>query len=447
MLYIIRVKGLHLLFAFERSTYMIRDKKAVVVGAGIGGLTTALYLHRAGMKVKIYESVKTLKELGVGINLLPHCVRILWDLGLQDALDQAGIRTKELAYYNKFGQLIWQESRGIDAGYRWPQYSIHRGRLQGILLNEVKRVLGEDCIHTGMHLSHIEQQNDRVQANFIERNDEQKQKQKQKLKVIEADFLIGADGIHSVTRKQFYPQDDKPLYGGRILWRGITKAKSFLSTRSMIMAGHSDEKFVAYPISVPDDSGHCLVNWIAELSVPEAPDRNDWNRLANLNDFAPQFQDWSFDWLDVPSLISNAEHVYEFPLVDKDPLPKWSFEKVTLLGDAAHPMYPIGSNGASQAILDAEALYLAIMEHENIEEALLKYEQERIHKTASIVYNNRKHGPEIVMQMVHERAPDGFERLEDVISYAELEEIANKYKKIAGFDQKQLNALEKKVIQ
>lgn len=426
----------------ERRTYMTRDTKAIVVGAGIGGLTTALYLHRAGMQVEIYESVKTLKELGVGINLLPHSVRILWDLGLQEALDQAAIRTKELAYYNKFGQLIWQEARGLDAGYSWPQYSIHRGRLQGILLNKVKQELGEDCVHAGMHLSHIEQHDNKVQASFLDRNDEQQQ-----LKTVEADFLIGADGIHSVTRKQFYSQDDKPIYGGRILWRGITKAKSFLSSRTMIMAGHIDEKFVAYPISEPDDEGYCDINWIAELSVAEAPDRNDWNRLANLDDFAPRFQQWTFDWLDVPSLISEAEYVYEFPLVDKEPVPKWSFNRVTLLGDAAHPMYPIGSNGASQAILDAEALFLSIKENQSIEAALLAYEQERIHKTASIVYSNRQHGPEIVMQMVHERAPEGFDRLEDVISYAELEEVANKYKKIAGFDPNQLKQFETKVIQ
>lgn len=419
---------------------MVERKKVIVVGAGIGGLTTALYLHRAGMNVQIYESVTTLKELGVGINLLPHSVRILWDLGLQEVLEQSAIRTKELAYYNKFGQLIWQEARGVDAGYNWPQYSIHRGRLQAILINEVKRVLGESCMHTGMHLSQVEQLNDKVQASFINRKNEQN------IELVEADILVGADGIHSMLRKQLYPHDDKPKYGGRILWRGMTKAKPFLSGRTMVMVGNIDEKFVAYPITAPDNSGMCNINWIAELAVKGAPDRNDWNRLANLTDFSHKFQDWTFDWLDVPSLITGAEHVYEFPLVDRDPLPKWSFNRVTLLGDAAHPMYPIGSNGASQAIIDAEALYLAFKENSNIEKALLSYEEQRIHKTASIVHSNRQHGPEIVMQMVHERAPHGFVNLSDVITQAELEEVANRYKQIAGFDKHQLNQLEMKVI-
>lgn len=225
------------------------------------------------------------------------------------------------------------------------------------------------------------------------------------------------------------------------MWRGVTKAKPFLSGRSMIMAGYVDEKFVAYPISAPDASGLCDINWIAELTVPEAPDRNDWNRLANPDDFAHRFRDWKFDWLDVPALIAGAGYVYEFPLVDKDPLPRWSFNRVTLLGDAAHPMYPIGSNGASQAILDAETLYLSILEHPNIEDALAAYEEQRLPRTAAIVHSNRQHGPEIVMQIVHERAPNGFERLDDVISQAELQEIADRYKQIAGFDKERLNKL------
>lgn len=418
---------------------MRKSTKAIVVGAGIGGLTTALFLHRAGINVKIYESVKTIKELGVGINLLPHSVRILWDLGLQHALDASAVRTRELAYYNKYGQLIWQEDRGLDAGYMWPQYSIHRGKLQSILLQEVKRVIGADNIYTGHHLSHIEQRDNKVHAYFIDRTTNNLIGEES------ADFVVGADGIHSVLRKSLYPLEEKPKYGGRILWRGMTKAKPFLSGRTMIMAGNIDEKFVAYPITAPDAAGYCDVNWIAELAVAEAPSRNDWNRLANRADFEHAFKEWSFEWLNVPELIAGAEYVYEFPLVDRDPLPRWSFDRVTLLGDAAHPMYPIGSNGASQAILDAEALYLSLQQHDTIEAALQHYEQQRLQKTATIVHSNRQHGPEIVMQIVHERAPQGFQHLSDVISQAELEEIANRYKQIAGFDKQLLNQKEEKV--
>lgn len=418
---------------------MSESTKAIVVGAGIGGLTTALFLHRAGVKVKIYESVRTIKELGVGINLLPHSVRVLWDLGLQHALDASAVRTKELAYYNKYGQIIWQEDRGLDAGYHWPQYSIHRGKLQGILLQEVKRVIGADNLYTGHHLSHVEQKDSKVHAFFTDRTTGTM------INEDEADFIVGADGIHSVLRKSLYPLEDKPKYGGRILWRGMTKAKPFLTGRTMIMAGNIDEKFVAYPITEPDSNGYCDINWIAELAVEQAPDRNDWNRIANRADFEHAFKDWTFDWLNIPELIAGAEQIYEFPLVDRDPLPRWSFDRVTLLGDAAHPMYPIGSNGASQAILDAEALYLAIEEHKNISVALQQYEQQRLQKTATIVKSNRQHGPEIVMQIVHERAPLGYTQLHEVISQAELEEIANRYKQIAGFDKQNLNSLEKKV--
>lgn len=411
---------------------MSKVNKVIIIGAGIGGLVTALKLERIGVSVRIYESVKEIKELGVGINLLPHSVRILTELGLLDELDKEGVRTAELNYYNKFGQLIWSEPRGMDAGYPWPQFSIHRGRLQSILLRAVKQRLGEDVVVTGHHLSHFEIHKDGVEAFFIDRGTQEA------VGSDRADMLIGADGIHSVVRRSFYASEGLPKYGGRILWRGVTEAEPYLTGRSMIMAGHADEKFVAYPISQPNAEGKALINWIAELSVQDMPDRSDWNRMANLEDFAPKFSNWAFDWLDVPGLIANAEAVFEFPLVDRDPLPRWSFDRVTLLGDAAHPMYPIGSNGASQAILDADALYHAFRSASSVEQILQQYEQARLEKTASIVASNRRHGPERVMQIVHERSPEGFEDLYSVISLQELEDIANQYKQIAGFDKETL---------
>ena len=410
--------------------------EAIIVGGGIGGLVTALSLHRIGVSVRVFESVEEIRALGVGINLLPHAVRVLTDLGLDDELAQTGIPTAELCYFNKFGQRIWQEPRGKLAGYLWPQYSIHRGRLQMLLLRAVVDRLGQDAVITGHHLTSFETKQNRVIAVF------QNRKTGAVLPSYEADVLIGADGIHSVVRHSFYPDEGLPKFAGRILWRGVTESEPFLTGRSMIMAGWRDQKFVAYPVS-PEAAqrGKSLINWIAELSVKgEVPPRSDWNRQADKADFAPAFASWKFPWLDVPKLIADAENVYEFPMVDRDPLPRWSFGRVTLLGDAAHPMYPIGSNGASQAILDAKALADALAGNGGAIEALSHYEQMRLEPTAAIVASNRKQGPEQVMQIVEERAPNGFDDLYSVISQQELEDISQQYKQVAGFDRDRLNA-------
>ena len=410
-------------------------KTAMIVGGGIGGLVTALKLHRAGISVKVFESVETIKALGVGINLLPHSVRVLTELGLAEELEQTGLPTAELMYVNKFGQKIWQEDRGINAGYKWPQYSIHRGRLQMLLLKAVKDQLGEEAVLTGHHLTSFENEGDGVAAHF------ENKKTGESLGTYRADIMIAADGIHSVVRKFFYPNEGLPKYSGRILWRGITEATPYLTGRSMIMAGYQDQKFVAYPIC-PDTAaqGSSLVNWIAELNVDTMPDRTDWNKEIDKEKFAPAFKNWDFGWLNVPKIIEESEAVYEFPMVDRDPLPQWTFGRITLLGDAAHPMYPIGSNGASQAILDADALGQVIAEQQDAETTLKAYEALRREATANIVLTNRQNGPEAVMQIVEDRAPNGFANLDDIITYTELEEIANRYKKIAGFDRESLNA-------
>ncbi|MCM3721157.1 flavin-dependent oxidoreductase [Solibacillus isronensis] len=412
-------------------------KTAMIVGGGIGGLVTALKLHRTGISVKVFESVETIKALGVGINLLPHSVRVLTDLGLAEELEQTGLPTAELMYVNKFGQKIWQEDRGINAGYKWPQYSIHRGRLQMLLLKTVKDQLGEEAVLTGHHLTSFENEKDGVAAHF------ENKKTGESLGTYRADIMIAADGIHSVVRKFFYPNEGLPKYSGRILWRGITEATPYLTGRSMIMAGYQDQKFVAYPIC-PDTAaqGSSLVNWIAELNVETMPDRADWNKEIDKEKFAPAFKNWDFGWLNVPKIIEEAEAVYEFPMVDRDPLPQWTFGRITLLGDAAHPMYPIGSNGASQAILDADALGQVIAEQQDQDAVttLKVYEALRREATANIVLTNRQNGPEVVMQIVEDRAPNGFANLDDIISDTELEEIAVRYKKIAGFDRETLNA-------
>ena len=407
-----------------------------IVSAGIGGLVTALALHKAGYSPVLHESVTKLRQLGVGINLLPHTVRVLADLGLQDRLLETGIATSELLYFNKHGQKIWREPRGLEAGYVWPQISIHRGRLHAILLEEVRDRLGAEAIQTGHHLQSLDPIGKRPRLEFISRES------LEPVYSCNADLAIGADGIHSAVRANFYPDEGAPLWNGAILWRGMCEFDCILSGRSMFMAGHANQKFVCYPVSGEHfKDGRSLTNWVAELRFnPDDPfQREDWNRTADPSAFLPRFKSWAFDWLDVPALIQTTPEIWEYPMVDREPVPQWSFGSVTLLGDAAHPMYPIGSNGASQAILDAEALARSLESNGSIEDALRAYETERLEPTAAIVRANRGQGPEQVMQMVEDRAPNGFDDLDEIISNDELEEIALRYKRLAGFDRDSLN--------
>lgn len=407
----------------------------IIAGAGIGGLTTALILNDQGVETTIFEAVREIEPLGVGINVLPHATAILTELGLQDDLRATGIETKELVYLNRFGQVVWQEPRGVGAGYPVPQFSIHRGQFQRLLLRAARARLPADGLRLGMaYLRHETLADGKVAAWFEDRTTGRE------VGPVEADALIGADGIHSAVRAGMYPHEGPPRWSGAVLWRAAIETDPFLTGRSVVMAGHADQKLVVYPISKEAEArGRSYTNWISELQLgapgDPAPSREHWNKPGRREDFLPRFRDWVFDWLDFPALAEATDQIFEFPMVDRDPVEAWSFGPATLLGDAAHPMYPIGSNGASQAIIDAKAIGVALADGaSDVHGALKAYEAKRLPATSAIVEANRGQGPDEALQIVHERAPDGFENLYDVISKEELESIAAKYKQVAGFD-------------
>jgi 2-polyprenyl-6-methoxyphenol hydroxylase-like FAD-dependent oxidoreductase len=405
--------------------------KALVIGAGIGGLATALSLHQAGIEAIVFESVKNLDALGVGINLQPNAVRELCELGLGDALAATAIPTSTLAYYNRHGQPIWAEPRGKAAGYEWPQYSIHRGELLMLLHAAAKERIGNDRIRTGMHLAAFEQDEHGVTAHFMDRRSGEPRGLER------GDLLIGADGIHSAVRESFYPDEGPPRYCGQTMWRAAVEAPSYLDGRTHIIAGHRDRKFLAYPIR-STGPGRNLVNWIAELTVPQS-ERADWNRQVEKSKFAGAFSDWRFPWLDVPSLIETTGTVWEFPKIDRDPVGRWSFGRVTLLGDAAHAMLPIGSQAGSQAIVDPRHLARALLEEAGVEAALKRYEAERLPAMNEVTLRIRGMGQEQVMEIAEQRAPGGFKRVEDVIPREELEGYAAEFKRAAGLDREYVN--------
>jgi 5-methylphenazine-1-carboxylate 1-monooxygenase len=400
----------------------------IIVGAGVGGLTLALALHAAKIPCRIFESAAEIRPIGVGINLLPHATKELAALGLEPALAKVAIETRDATFFNRFGQLIYQEPLGRAAGYDHPQFSVHRGDLQMVLLDAFRTRAGADRLNTNHHCTAVEQDETGVRVHFSDGPGGTGRS------TARGRIAIACDGINSAIRKQFFPQEGEPRYSGVNMWRGVTRWKPILSGASMVRAGWlSHGKMVIYPIRPSGADGLQLINWVAELETPVYRKR-DWNRRGAIDDFIGAFADWHFDWLNVPSFIRAADSVLEFPMVDQDPLPRWSFGRVTLLGDAAHPMVPRGSNGAGQAILDARALTSALLAQDNPAAALEAYEKQRLEATTRIVLTNRTNPPDAILREVFQRTRDRpFDRIDEVISRDELVALSEGYKRIAGY--------------
>jgi 2-polyprenyl-6-methoxyphenol hydroxylase-like FAD-dependent oxidoreductase len=401
----------------------------VIVGGGIAGLTLAMNLHAKGIACAVYERVPEVKEIGVGITLLPHAMREFTMLGVDTALEAVGIENRESAFFNRFGQLIYKEPRGRFGGYEYPEIGIHRGRLHLALYKAALERLGPDRIRTDHTCVGVEQTGDTVAVRFVETSTGKT------LPAVTASAVIACDGINSAVRKQFYPNEDVH-FGGINTWRGVARRKPIFDGRTYIRVGSiKTGKMVIYPIVDDiDDQGRQLINWIAEVEDIR-PGRNDWNKPGKLEDFFHVYESWTFDWLNVAQMVKDSDSILEYPMVDRDPVERWTFGRVTLTGDAAHPMYPRGSNGAAQATIDARVLADFLVRHGiDVEAAFKAYEAERLPATYRVVRTNRESPPDVIIMKVEELVGDKpFDNLDRFISQAELQALSDRYKGIAGF--------------
>lgn len=403
--------------------------RIAVIGGGIGGLALALGLKQRGLDCDVYEQAQEIREIGVGITLLPHAMRELAALGVQPAIERTGIENLESVFFNRWGQFVYREQRGRHAGYPLPEIGIHRGKLHRVLFEAARERLGPSRIHLDRRCTGVSQDGDRAILTFEDASGALHMP-------VQADVVVACDGVNSAVRRQFYPNE--PLaFTGINTWRGVTVHKPILTGKSYLRVGSIDTgKMVIYPIvDNVDGQGSQLVNWVAEIRQ-DVRSKNDWNKPGVLADFLPFFADWTFDWLDVPQLIAGAQQVFEYPMVDKDPVPRWTFGRVTLLGDAAHPMYPRGSNGSAQALIDARVLAdLLVAQQGDPAAALQAYERERLEPTARVVQTNRTVPPDFIIMKADElsghRPFAG--SVDDVVSQDELRRISDEYKKIAGF--------------
>ncbi len=393
----------------------------LIVGGGIGGLTLALALHRRGLPCRVFEAAPEFRPLGVGINMLPHAIRVLTSLGLQDDLNACGVEAKEFTYFNRHGQLIFSEPCGLHAGYEYPHFSIHRADLHQVLYDAVVDRLGADAVRLGHKCTGVDQDAVGVTVRF------------EGAEAVSGDIAIACDGFHSAVRAQFYPNEGPPQFGGINMWRGVTRREPFLTGASVNRVGTVQRgKMVIYAIRQFDD-GTQLINWNTEQPRDDHKP-NDWATPGRIEDFIEPFRDWNFDWLDIPQLIADAEFILEYPMVDRDPVDRWVWDRIALMGDAAHPMYPRGGNGGAQAILDAECLSELLAETEDRADALREYEARRLETVNRIVLTNRSQPPDYIIETVENlTGGEPFDRIEDVIDPAELAAISDRYKQVANY--------------
>lgn len=411
--------------------------KVIIAGGGIGGLTAALSLHKVGIDVTVYEAVEQLEPLGVGINILPHASRELIELGLEHEVDRFGIRTTAMNYYTSSGVLAISQPCGLHAGYHWPQWSVHRGKLQMMLLRVFRERAGSDKVVENTKIIGFEQDIHKVKVTLSQGHETVTRTE-------ECDVFIGADGLHSTVRSQLYPNEGRPIYCGMVLYRGTVEAPQYLDGQTMVVIGDKRLRLVSYPISrelQATGQGHSHINWIAALPMTEdeAP-REDWTNRAKQQRLTPLYADWHFDWYDVPSTLASTREIFEFPVYDRDPLERWTFGRVTLLGDAAHPLIPVSSSGAVQAIIDGRALAYALATQDDPVAGLQAYEDDRLERANRTVLSSRENGPDEVLEIVAARCRDGEQNIHDIVPLDELQAVIDNFKARTGFHIETLNA-------
>jgi 2-polyprenyl-6-methoxyphenol hydroxylase-like FAD-dependent oxidoreductase len=405
----------------------------IIVGCGIGGLVSALCLNRCGIKVRLYEQAENLESIGFGLNLQPYCVKILYELGLENEMNEIGVQTRKVLFYSCYGQYIFEDQRGLDGGYNWPMYSIHRGDFHQLLLRHVRQKLGQSSIQLSQKFVQFRSTLNYVEIDFINPINGE-------LTIDKSKFLIGADGINSSVRKFLYPNEGTPIWQGLNIWRGITPVNNmYLDGQTMICMGNPDNRYIIiYPLN------KYLINWACVVRVSKEKsccltERSEWINKGHIEELLPLIESMKLDFIDIKQLIKSSINVNEFPLIDRDLIPQWTFNRVTLLGDAAHSMYPNGGNGASQAILDAKQLYISFIKYGLTNQALQSYENIRRPATNEFVLSARDYGPDKVLRIVDERSPNLFNKLSDVISLNEIENIIFNYKQMSGWNAQLLN--------